>query len=374
MIKQTSRIIFCFLLLGSAAFTLRAQVVMTTQLPPVGVTQKTQLWNLLLSNTSTGNVDLQIELSLLNLQTNQTVLSGTGRRFTLVKGAKVVQWGDVQPVVYNAAGSSGIDANPNGFLPAGNYKVCYNLMRYLNDMKEVIGEECTDIEIAPLNPPQLTLPADGDTLETTYPQFSWMPPVPANLFQRLTYEIRVVELLPGQSQGEAIQNNLPFFNTDNLAQALYTYPSSAKGFEAGKDYLWQVTAKDINQYAVKTEVWRFHLKKNERTTPVTSVGYTRLTGSMNSTVMISGDVLRVAYFNQAGDSTASYNIYAEEKLDQKIGSGIVKLKQGENFLDIPIEAIRKLRERQRYWFEVVSSRGERRGMQFTYEPKTTINK
>lgn len=367
MSKQTSYSLFCFLLAVMYGLAANAQVVMTTQLPPVGVTQKSQLWNLVLSNASASAVDVQIELSLLNLQTGQTVLTGTGRRLVLPKGAKVIQWGDVQPVVYNAAGSSGIDANPNGFLPAGNYKACYNLMRYVSDFKEVIAEECTDLEIAPLSPPQLTLPADGDTVGTLYPQFSWMPPTPATIFQRLTYELKIVELLEGQSAGDAIQNNLPVLGVDRLSQPLYPYPTSAKSFEKGKNYLWQVTARDINQYEVKTEVWRFSVRSEAFNQTLISTVYARLGRGINATIVPARDTLKVAYINLSGDTSAAYRISPVEQEERTAVQGTLKLVHGENFLDVPLPAGKGLREGERYRFELVNRKGETWEIQFSYQ-------
>jgi hypothetical protein len=364
MSKQMRRNAFCFLFAMSTFLQMDAQVVMTTQLPPVGVTQKSQLWNLVVANASSSVVEVQIELSLLNLQTGQTVLTGTGRRLVLPKGAKVVQWGDVQPVVYNAAGSSGVDANPNGFLPVGNYKACYNLMRYVSDQKEVIAEECADIEIAPLSPPQLVLPADGDTLETLSPQFSWLPPAPATLFQKLSYELKVVEVLPGQSHGDAIQNNLPLLGIDRLTQPFYPYPASSKALEKGKQYLWQVTAKDINQYEGKTEVWLFSTRQEESVQTSPSTVYARLQRGNSGAVIPVQETLRIAYVNQGGDSTAAYQISASENDGQVITKGTFRLVGGENFLDLPLRSIRGLHAGGHYRFRLVSRQGEAWEVQF----------
>ncbi len=352
----------------------RAQVVLTPQLPPTGLTQKTQLWNLMVMNASPNAIEVQLELSLLDLQTNQKILTCTSRQLTLSKGAKILDWNTVQPVTYNSTGIVAAATTPMGWLSPGNYRVCYQAVRINNDSREALTEECTETEIAPLSPPQLALPADKSVLDEKYPQFSWLPPAPLSIFQRLTYELKVVELLPNQSYGEALQNNLPFFVKDNLVQVHYPYPAGNRAFERGKDYVWQVTAKDLNRYSVKTDAWLFTTKTDAAPTK-RSVGYVRLQQELVPQQFVSDGFVKFVYLNAVGDSAVNYVVYREKESDgRKLLDGRLKLRPGENFIDLSLGDVRSLRPEDSYVFELLNTAGERWKLAFVYqEPASEKN-
>jgi len=65
---------------------IRAQVVINPQLPPGGLTVKSQLWNLAVVNTGNQSIQAQVELSIVNAANNQPVLTATTRVLTFPKG------------------------------------------------------------------------------------------------------------------------------------------------------------------------------------------------------------------------------------------------------------------------------------------------
>src|ERR1700733_5345597 len=91
---------------------LRGQVVINTQLPPGGLTMKSQLWNLSVVNTGNQTIQAQVELSMVNASNNQPVLTATTRVLTLSKGLKQLHVGEVAPVTYNIlSGDYHLDGN-----------------------------------------------------------------------------------------------------------------------------------------------------------------------------------------------------------------------------------------------------------------------
>src|SRR6185295_7309435 len=111
------------------------------------------------------------------------------------------------------------------------------------------------INIAPLSPPVLNSPADRSILQTPYPQFTWMPPTPVQMFDNLNYEITVSEILEGQSPMDAIRYNTPVYAKTNGQQTFETYPSTYSKLDTTKTYAWQVVARSGLNYAAATEIW-----------------------------------------------------------------------------------------------------------------------
>ena len=86
---------------GILPMLLNAQVNISAQLPPAGLVQKEQLWNLILINNQEGLMDVSIHFSLQHAATGQVVMSARSGNLLLGKGVKTISVNDVQPVLYN---------------------------------------------------------------------------------------------------------------------------------------------------------------------------------------------------------------------------------------------------------------------------------
>lgn len=149
----------------------QAQVSMTLQVPPTGVLMKNQLWNMLLVNGGAGQL-VRVNLVLLDVKNNQPVLTAASAPLTLGKGVHQLQAKDLSPIQYvYTAPASRVDMDPNGMLPAGTYQVCYSVVNVEKGSLTLI-ENCIPLNIDPMSPPLLNTPADGELLNTPYPQFT----------------------------------------------------------------------------------------------------------------------------------------------------------------------------------------------------------
>uniref|UniRef100_UPI001A96FD97 hypothetical protein n=1 Tax=Longitalea luteola TaxID=2812563 RepID=UPI001A96FD97 len=113
---QRKLLLIVCLLMG---WCLQAQVVITLQLPPLGLTIKPQLWNMSLINTSGGSMTTQLQMVMTDAGTGQTVLTATTPLIQLQPGAQAITASNVGPLTYTAGAGYAVDANPNGFLPVG---------------------------------------------------------------------------------------------------------------------------------------------------------------------------------------------------------------------------------------------------------------
>jgi hypothetical protein len=238
----------------------RAQVSLAVQVPPTGVLQKSQLWNLVLVSTADQPVTAYVKLTLLSTKDNTPLMTAITKDFLLTKGAKQLSNNEVSPVQYNYFSAAfNADRNPNGLLPVGNYLACYTVLKSDGELSIEMAEECIPVEVEPLSPPLLNTPFDRDTVANGYPQFTWLPPTPLGLFNDLSYDMLITEVMANQSATESIQQNIPVYSAGNLRTLVNLYPASNKALDTAKWYAWRVIAKNNNQLVAQSEVWVFRV-------------------------------------------------------------------------------------------------------------------
>lgn len=253
---------FCLLFSGY----LRAQLGITVQVPPVGVIQKTQLWNLLLVNAGDVAYDVEVNITVSAAPDNNPVMTGAGKMVHAPKGTTQLRYADFEPVSYRYLSPAfNNDLRPDGFIPVGSYTVCYTVGRWKGDAWEPLTEDCIHLEVQPLSPPVLNTPADKDSIMVLYPQFTWLPPAPLSLFSALTYDLVVAPVLAGQSPEQAIQQNMPVYTEGNLSNVMSVYPASAHALDTSRWYAWAVIARNNRQVISQSEVWTFWVKGGQKT-------------------------------------------------------------------------------------------------------------
>jgi hypothetical protein len=331
------------LLMTAAIFLsshLAAQVQIQTSIPTVGLVQKNQLWNLLLINGSMQSITGRLELIVRDRQTGLEMLSAVTSFFTLPKGSLQVNTNLLNPIQYNY---TGMDPNSsiNNLLPVGSYNACFLFVKQVADKHDQLAEECISFDVETLSPPMLASPADSSTLEIQPAQFSWIPPTPVEMLRHLNYEILITEIKPGQKANEALQENMPFYNSADLKNNFLSYPAALPAFEKDKWYAWQVVARDESNYAAKTETWTFSVKspKPKNIEPA-SVSYILLKSSDNRADIhfITERSLNVKYysFDKEHDAlirfiNSSGQVVQEQKQKISYGDNFLSLKLTNNF-------------------------------------------
>jgi hypothetical protein len=309
------------------------QVTIQPGLPAVGLIQKNQLWNVLIVNGSTAAYKCILTISLKDRSTGIDVLTATSGQFDIGAGAKQLNINLLNPIQYNYV-TGGADNRMQGLLPAGTYMACYQLVAVSTGKPETLAEECVQFDAEPLSPPMLIFPADSSLLETLPNQFSWMPPTPEGMFDRLRYELVITEIKEGQKAEEALLVNLPFYNDGALFSNRMNYPVSAIAFEKEKWYAWQVTARDDKAYGGKSEVWVFKINDNKITTIKTNESYISVNSnaSDNNIFHLIKQELYIKYYSSDKAVTASIIIKnLEGNIVQQNNQKIV---YGDNFFKI----------------------------------------
>lgn len=312
-------------------FGLKAQVAINVQMPPAGLIQKEQLWNLVVTNSGSTTIEAAIALNLQDAQTGQSVLTAATNTILLSRGVKVLTVSDVYPVQYNAA-TAFLNGN---FLPLGSYIACYSVIKRTREVVEKLADECVRIAVNPLSPPLLNTPADKAVLPVSPSAFSWIPPAPKDMFQDLSYDLALTEVMPGQSPSEAMLSNQPFYVKSHTRALFDIYPSSNTNLQKGKTYAWQVTARNGQNYAASTEVWSFTLAPDVIEQPLTAA-YIELKrrDEISGVHALSTDTLKIKYYSFGKDHEALVRfVYPDGRLVQEKKQTI---RYGDNYLLFPL--------------------------------------
>lgn len=348
----------------SAAYT---QVLVTPQVPPQGLMQKKQLWNMLFVNNSGIVQYVQVQMSLSDRITGQKLLNGTSRTVLLQKGATQLRADDFAPIQYNFSGSyATLDRNVGDLLMAGSYYICYTVMGTSHKSETPLSEECVNVDIEPLSPPQLITPADTAMVETNYPSFNWIPPAPASMFTDLKYEILITEIKKGQNAYDAIQRNAPLYIQRYLTTPFLLYPSSYKALEPDKKYAWQVIAKNGSMYTQKTEVWSFKIKDDSSSIVSSGNLYPKLTKGHTADAYITNSHLSFEYNNETGDSLVIVQMYDLRNYPSTIvETQKLTIKPGQNFINLKLKT-KLYAHMQDYLLEIANNRNEHWNLKFKF--------
>ena len=360
--------LFWLLLLIGAITTAKAQVLINLQLPPSGMVVKNQLWNLSLVNTSNSPLNIQIQVVLTELAGNRCILTGTSKTITLSKGIKQIQAAEVMPVNYNAG--TGYNAGPDGFLPVGQFSACFTVVGLINDGTERLAEECTTLEVEPISPPQLVMPADSAAVEEPRPLFTWLPPAPYTLFNNLLYDWVLVEVQATQSAADAIQQNVPVFFQSNISFTSLQYPLSMPELDTGKLYAWRVTAKNNLSPIANSEVWCFRIQKNANDTfkAVNKGFYTPLRRELGPSYVITNSTIRFLYLHEMNSYSVQVKITDINKTAQQVvqlDSAGLAVKFGANYLSLDLSNA-GLTDKHMYLLDVTNDRSEHWYLKFEY--------
>jgi hypothetical protein len=356
------RMIFSGMFLIS--LSVKCQVIMNLQLPPVGLVQKDQLWNMLITNTGNSSVTVHIELMMTDVATAQQVLGAVSKTFFLSPGSVQYNSGSLNPIQYNILSSSyNIDPGPGGFLPVGNFSLCYTVLLHNVDAVERITEDCETVYIEPLSPPQLVYPWDETAVESKLPTFSWLPPSPVSFFTNLRYDFDIVEIFPGQSAVDAIQQNIPVLHQPDLISTSLLYPASAQGLDSSKTYAWRITAKSNGTVVSTSETWSFAVKQYQKITGLSSSGlpFARLSKDDEPGYTTQVNSLKFEYFNELRDST--WNITVNDlsipgTAAVEIRWDTIPMQKGQNLVTLKLTDLSAFADKHLYYLELRNSRNE----------------
>lgn len=354
-----------------------AQISMTLQVPPEGLIQKPQLWNFVVANSQSTQTQVKVTMTMKDAVTNDPIMTGTSGSVYVSTGATVLTAMELAPIQYEYLSPKVTDIDPNGFLPIGNFTVCYKLYASGHIGFDEVSEECINVYVEPLSPPLLSLPFDGSEEEINMPQFSWIPPAPLNMFNNLSYDFLLVEVGQGQTAQEAIQQNMPVYTVSNHPDIFINYPSSGTPLDTGKMYAWQVMANNNNDHVGQSEVWTFKVRLDtpqQTINVINTMPFARVKKEVDATVAYCEGVLKFIYDNSLRDTTVQFQISSleEEDLGEIMDQGSLKVNNGDNMLSIAYLEDDRLIDKHMYLLSLINSNRERWFLKFIYNAPGTL--
>ncbi len=349
---------------------LMAQVTMVLEIPPTGVMQKAQLWNMALANSSGGLIMATIELTLIDSRTNQPVMTATTTGIQLPKGATQLNVKNIGVIQYNFLSPIfNVDSDPNGFLPIGDFRACYTVTA-AGHGGEGLAQDCIPVQVQPLSPPQLTQPSDSAVLDIAYPQFTWLPPMPLNLFSDLSYDLLVTEVQPGQNPYEAIQQGIPVYTARGYRDPMNVYPSSDAPLDTGRTYAWRVVALNEGEFVAQSEVWTFRLATPKSTVVKPANGNYILLKQANEASsgvhVLTERIVGVKYYSFDKSYTATIRFLTSN--GSVVKTLAKQLTYGDNFLGFTLD--RSFSEGKTYQLELTDIQGNKYSTSFTIQSTT----
>lgn len=352
---------------------LTGQILVTSQLPQGGINLKSQLWNITLTNAGVTADRVRISMLVTDRNKGLPVFSAETGVISLLPGVKLLQEKDVQPIVYKIINHNyNVDLAPNGFLPAGNFDVCYTVLRKnVGETGSSVAEDCSLIQVEPLNPPLLMIPEDLAVIDGQRPFFTWLPPAPMQMFNRLTYDFKLVDVRSRQSPEAALQQQLPLLYKTGILTNNFAYPASAAHLDTGKNYAWQIIAVNNGVPLASSEIWTFRLKRQVEDMPKGDDGlpYYKLQQGENSGYFLCSGVLKIVYENRGNDTTASIRVFdITQKIKKEITTTplVQTLKNGENFISYDLSDNTSPVHKHLYLIELINSKGELWTARFEY--------
>jgi hypothetical protein len=350
-----------------------AQLVASLQPPPAGLVHKPQLWSMALTNTTNAPISVHIELVLSEATTGNQVLTGATGSIILNPGTTQVNGNQLMPIQYNVANPSyNIDASPFGILPVGSFEACFSFFKHQGDAVQEIADQCQEILVEPLGPPQLVYPYDQTAIEELLPNFVWLPPVPLSLFSNLNYDFTLVEISPNQSAADAIQQNVPLYQQQSISINSMLYPQSAAALEAGKQYAWRISAKSNAAVVGQSETWQFSIRQFAKGDSTSKGGtpYVRLKKDPEGGYALFAGVIKFDYYNETADSTWNYRLYDLSTAQRNTVAvpllDTLELRPGHNLVQYDASGNSGFTDRHIYLLEVKNSRNETWRMMFEY--------
>lgn len=137
-------------------------------------------------------------------------------------------------------------------LPEGQHGLYVWLSTKSDGQGDLLAEYTYSTQFSSPEPPILLSPQHQTTLREAYPQFSWQTATASYPMGDVFYRLRIVEVLPGQSNEQALRTNADYFATSIKNATQLAYPADALKFEHGRTYAWEVAALDADSQPIAT--------------------------------------------------------------------------------------------------------------------------
>ncbi len=231
------------------------EVIVNIQQPPKNQLTVDDFWNLYLNNTSGNNLSVYFN-STLTEKSAGLIVSGVTSQYTLSTGFTKLNSNVFSSVNLNYTNPDPRyekSINRTGAVPPGDYTLCVSVIKAGNNNR--LGQDCIDQYIESTSILTLVTPGDDEDIQQSTPTFTWIYMKKPGSSE--TFSIKIVEVIENQTPETALLENIVWFERSEILTNLFQYPVSARGFDKGKKYAWQIKVYDGRTFLVESDVWTF---------------------------------------------------------------------------------------------------------------------
>jgi hypothetical protein len=218
----------------------RAQFTITVTRPSTILLAELDLWNCIITHAGNQPEDCYL-VGVITEASRGRMLEMRSAVFPLAPGTTQFNTGSYAPLepAQKVFGDPDFEDHVlrTNTPPNGSFTVCLTLHRAVNNA--VLATDCDAFTVENVTPPALLAPDPGGIVCDPFPFFIWTPYRPWD-GQLLTYRMRIVELLGGQSVVAAMNNNPAWFIQDGITSPMFQFPITALPFTNGTRYAWSV--------------------------------------------------------------------------------------------------------------------------------------
>jgi hypothetical protein len=220
--------------------------------PPPGMYGLERLWRVEVRNPDAQSYKVRLRGEVTEAQKGVVFTAETKEFEIAAHQTKVLRYGSPELQMAPgyptyAKGYEQFAARTSG-LPPGDYTFRVWLL-------PDFGEGMIRFRSMPAGPPRLVSPRNRAELQQE-PVFVWTPPMPRPSGM-VSYTLKLVEVLPGQSVEEALKGNPAWFMKRGIRGTTFRYPVSGRRIEKGRKFAWQVTAEASGIQPLVSEKWGF---------------------------------------------------------------------------------------------------------------------
>jgi hypothetical protein len=187
---------------------------------------------------------------------SQPIIFNSGPEIREISSLDIIDWGSI-------SWNSNIESQVvrTGRFPEGDYFACIIAISHENNF---LTESCINFTISYPEAPYLIAPLDEDKINFPQPTFQWTPVLDYSTQGMINYNLKIVEMLTGQTAEQAILANPVHFEFKTTSTT-FPYLPGSQDFEDGKSYAWQIQVMDENDIPIsnndgKSEIWSFQYK------------------------------------------------------------------------------------------------------------------
>jgi hypothetical protein len=185
--------------------------------------------------------------------------------------------------------------------------------------------------------------------------------MPYNFFNNLLYDFTMVEVMPYQTAGDAIQQNIPVIRQAGLNTLQFQYPREFAALDTAKLYAWRVFARNNTLPVASSEVWTFRVTPQKEEGAIASFGqHARLSTNESAAFTTTGSVLRYLYNNRGNLKEVEMEIF-------DLGNGgrkklhtepiIRPVEYGQNFISLDLNSVKGIKDKGFYLLKVTGGAG-----------------